>query len=97
MSCFIFLLFFNLINSLATAIGNQTQLLPQCNDSISESAGSAASEEGASYCSGEGPTGQKTLLILQVNAQLSHFSLLRQQTAPPGGRGRSLLRESGDP
>ena len=35
-----------------------------CKDSISEPAGSAASEESASYCSGEGPTGQKTLLIL---------------------------------
>ncbi|KAF4022835.1 hypothetical protein G4228_014557, partial [Cervus hanglu yarkandensis] len=31
---------------------NQTPLLPQCNDSISESAGSAASEESAPYCSG---------------------------------------------
>ncbi|KAF4008157.1 hypothetical protein G4228_019799, partial [Cervus hanglu yarkandensis] len=33
---------------------NQTLLLPQCNDSMSESAGSAASEESAPYCSGEG-------------------------------------------
>ena len=32
-----------------------------------------------------------------VTTPLSHFSLLRQQTAPPGGRGRSLRRESGDP
>ena len=42
-------------------------LLHGCKDSISELAGSAASEESASYCSGEGPTGQKTLLILHVN------------------------------
>ena len=35
---------------------------PQCNDSVSEPAGSEASEESAPYCSGEGPTGQKTLL-----------------------------------
>ncbi|XDB50821.1 hypothetical protein ABFV05_004437 [Capra hircus] len=32
--------------------GNQTQVLPQCNDSVSEPAGSAASEESAPYCSG---------------------------------------------
>uniref|UniRef100_A0AC11B5T6 Uncharacterized protein n=1 Tax=Ovis aries TaxID=9940 RepID=A0AC11B5T6_SHEEP len=31
--------------------GNQTQALPQCNDSLSEPAGSAASEERAPYCS----------------------------------------------
>ncbi|KAI4576278.1 hypothetical protein MJT46_002113 [Ovis ammon polii x Ovis aries] len=31
--------------------GNQTQALPQCNDSLSEPAGSAASEESAPYCS----------------------------------------------
>ena len=37
-------------------------MLPQCNDSVSEPAGSEASEESAPYCSGEGPTGQKTLL-----------------------------------
>uniref|UniRef100_A0A452EC83 SRCR domain-containing protein n=1 Tax=Capra hircus TaxID=9925 RepID=A0A452EC83_CAPHI len=30
--------------------GNQTQVLPQCNDSVSEPAGSAASEESAPYC-----------------------------------------------
>ena len=43
-------------------------LLHECKDSISEPAGSAASEESASYCSGEGPTGHPTILILQVNA-----------------------------
>ncbi|XP_043296225.1 antigen WC1.1-like [Cervus canadensis] len=32
--------------------GNQTQVLPKCNDSMSEPAGSAASEESAPYCSG---------------------------------------------
>ena len=48
---------------IAVSEGNQTQVLPQCNDSVSKPAGSAASEEGAPYCSGEGPTGQKTLLI----------------------------------
>nr|UYB00908.1 WC1 [Sus scrofa] len=31
--------------------GNQTQVLPQCNDSLSEPAGSAASEEGTANCS----------------------------------------------
>uniref|UniRef100_A0A8C6ECP6 SRCR domain-containing protein n=1 Tax=Moschus moschiferus TaxID=68415 RepID=A0A8C6ECP6_MOSMO len=31
--------------------GNQTQVLPQCNDSVSEPAGSAASEQSAPYCS----------------------------------------------
>ncbi|XP_032246644.1 antigen WC1.1-like [Phoca vitulina] len=31
--------------------GNQTQLLPQCNDSVSEPAGSAASRESAATCS----------------------------------------------
>ncbi|XP_010842564.1 PREDICTED: antigen WC1.1-like, partial [Bison bison bison] len=45
----------------AICSGNQTQALPQCNDSLSEPAGSAASEESALYCSGEGPTEQKTL------------------------------------
>ncbi|XP_061274005.1 antigen WC1.1-like [Bos javanicus] len=34
-----------------TCSGNQTQVLPQCNDSVSEPAGSAASEESAPYCS----------------------------------------------
>ena len=36
-------------------------MLPQCNDSLSLQAGSAASKESAPYCSGEGPTGQKTI------------------------------------
>ncbi|XP_070475129.1 antigen WC1.1 [Equus przewalskii] len=31
--------------------GNQTQVLPQCNDSVSKPAGSAASEESAAHCS----------------------------------------------
>ncbi|XFF78169.1 hypothetical protein AB1E18_004388 [Capra hircus] len=31
--------------------GNRSQVLPQCNDSVSEQAGSAASEESAPYCS----------------------------------------------
>ncbi|XP_059743237.1 antigen WC1.1 isoform X2 [Bos taurus] len=35
----------------AICSGNQTQALPQCNDSLSEPAGSAASEESALYCS----------------------------------------------
>ena len=47
----------------AISAGNQTQVLPQCSDSLSEPTGSAASEDSAPYCSGEGPTGQKTLLI----------------------------------
>nr|XP_025140752.1 uncharacterized protein LOC102402862 isoform X4 [Bubalus bubalis] len=34
-----------------TCSGNQTQVLPQCNDSVSEPAGSVASEESAPYCS----------------------------------------------
>ena len=82
---------------IAVSAGNQTHVLPQCNDSRSEPAGSSASEESARYCSGEGPTRQKIILIPQVNAPLFLFSLLRQQTAPPGGRRRSLRRESGDP
>ncbi|KAB0338347.1 hypothetical protein FD754_024648 [Muntiacus muntjak] len=45
---------------------NHTQVLPQCNDSLSEQADSAASEESAPYCSGEGPAGQKTLPIPQL-------------------------------
>ena len=45
---------------IAVSAENQTQVLPQCHDSLSEVAGSAASEESAPYCSGEGPTGQKT-------------------------------------
>ena len=48
---------------IAISAGNQTQVLPQCSDSLSEPTGSAASEESAPYCSGEGPTGQKMLLI----------------------------------
>ena len=63
---------------IAVSAGNQTQVLPQCNNSRSEPAGSAGSEESALYCSGEGPTGQKTILIPQVNALLFLFSLLRQ-------------------
>ena len=43
---------------IAISAGNQTQVLPQCSDSLSEPTGSAASEESAPYCSGEGPTGQ---------------------------------------
>ena len=76
-------------------------MLPQCNDSVSQPAGSEASEESAPYCSGEGPTGQKTLLthcpLAPVTTPLSHFSLLRQQTAPPVGWSRSLRRKSGYP
>ncbi|DAA29308.1 TPA: WC1 isolate CH149 isoform 4 [Bos taurus] len=34
-----------------TCSGNQTQVLPQCNDAVSEPAGSVASEESAPYCS----------------------------------------------
>ena len=62
-------------------------LLHECKDSISEPAGSAASEESASYCSGEGPTGQKTLLILQVNAPcpISLSSDSRQLRLVDGG------------
>ena len=48
---------------IAISAGNQTQVLPQCDHFMSEPAGSAASEERAPYCSGEGLTGQKTLLI----------------------------------
>uniref|UniRef100_A0A452EGB6 SRCR domain-containing protein n=1 Tax=Capra hircus TaxID=9925 RepID=A0A452EGB6_CAPHI len=65
--------------------GNQTQVLPQCNDSVSQPAGSEASEESAPYCSG-----QKTFLP-PVPSTASPPS--RKQTAPPGGRGRSLRRE----
>ncbi|KAB0386401.1 hypothetical protein FD755_001357 [Muntiacus reevesi] len=36
---------------IAVSAGNQTQVLPQCNDSLSEVAGSAASEESVPYCS----------------------------------------------
>uniref|UniRef100_A0A8W4FP70 SRCR domain-containing protein n=1 Tax=Sus scrofa TaxID=9823 RepID=A0A8W4FP70_PIG len=36
---------------IAVSVGNQTQGLPQCNDSLSEPAGSAASEEGTANCS----------------------------------------------
>ena len=56
---------FNPPNPLIIAVssGNQTQVLPKCNDSVSEPVGSAASGESAPYCSGEGPTGQKTLII----------------------------------
>ena len=43
---------------IAMSAGNQTQVLPQCSDSLSEPTGSATSEESAPYCSGEGPTGQ---------------------------------------
>uniref|UniRef100_A0A8C6EF83 SRCR domain-containing protein n=1 Tax=Moschus moschiferus TaxID=68415 RepID=A0A8C6EF83_MOSMO len=50
-SCFF--LFFNPTRPLIIAVsaGNQTQVLPQCNDSVSEPAGSAASEQSAPYCS----------------------------------------------
>ena len=37
-------------------------MLPQCSDSLSEPTGSAASENSAPYCSGEGPTRQKALV-----------------------------------
>ncbi|XP_070644759.1 antigen WC1.1-like isoform X2 [Bos indicus] len=43
--------------------GNQSQVLPQCKDCVSEPAGSEASEESDPYCSDEGSTGQKTLFI----------------------------------
>ena len=38
-------------------------MLPQCKYPVSEPAASASPEESAPYCSGEGPTEQKTLLI----------------------------------
>lgn len=43
----------------AVSAGNQTQVLPQCNDSVSEPAGSAASQESAATCSGEGSQGTR--------------------------------------
>ncbi|MXQ99665.1 hypothetical protein E5288_WYG019000 [Bos mutus] len=48
---------------------------------------SAAAEESASYCSGEGPTGQKTLFILQVNdpCPISLSSDSRQLRLVDGG------------
>ena len=48
---------------IAVSAGNQTQVLPQCNDSVSEPADSAASVVSTPYCSGEGPTGQKKTLL----------------------------------
>ena len=48
-------------------------MLPQCDHFVSEPAGSAGSEESAPYCSGEGPTGRKTLLIPQFNAPCPIF------------------------
>ena len=72
---------------------------------MSESAESAASEESAPYCSGEGPTGQKTLLIPQVNGPIVPF--LSPQAAdssawwmgavPVPGEWRSLTRAPGVP
>ena len=54
---------------------------------ISEPEESAALEESASYCSGEGPTGQKTLLILHVNTwcPISLSSGSRQLRLVDGG------------
>ncbi|DAA29321.1 TPA: WC1-like [Bos taurus] len=40
-----------LLGTMVGGQGNQTQVLPQCNDSVSEPAGSEASEESAPYCS----------------------------------------------
>ncbi|OWK04053.1 hypothetical protein Celaphus_00013950, partial [Cervus elaphus hippelaphus] len=36
---------------IAVSTGNQTQVLPRCNNSVSEPAGSVASDESAPYCS----------------------------------------------
>ena len=87
-------------------------MLPQCNDSVSEPAGSEASEESAPYCSGEGPTGQKTLLTHCPLAPLTtrHHPIvpfLSPQTADRSawlmgavtvpGEWRSLTRAPGAP
>ena len=90
---------------IAVSAGNQSQVLPQSNDSRPEPAGSAASEESAPYCSGEGPTGQKTLLnpwghhptvpILSPQAADSSAWWTGAVTAP--GERRSLTRAPGTP
>ena len=62
-------------------------MLPQCNNSILELVGSAASEASTLYYSGKGPRGQKTLLIPLVNAlfPISLSSDSRQLRLVDGG------------
>ena len=85
---------------IAVSAGNQTQVLPQCNDSLSEVAGSAASEESAPYCSGEGPTGQKTFSFPRSppHSPISLSSDSRQLRLVDGGgpcAGRVEILEQG--
>ena len=77
-------------------------MLPQC-DSLSEPADSASSEESAPYCSGEGPTGQKTLSIPQfpivpfLSRQTADSSAWWTGAVPAPGEWRSLTRAPGAP
>ena len=85
--------------------GNQTQVLPQCNDSMAEPPGSAASVESAPYCSGKGPTGQKTLLnpwghrpiVPFLSPQRADSSAWWVEPVPVPGEWRSLTRAPGAP
>ena len=98
---------FNPCNRLIIAVssGNQTQVLPQCNDSRSEPAGSAASDESAPYCSGKGPRGPKTLLnpwghcpiVPFFSLQTTDSSAWWKELVPVPGEWRSLTRAPGAP
>ena len=85
--------------------GNRTQVLPQCNDSMAEPAGSAASVERAPYCSGKGPTRQKTLLnpwghcriVPFLSPQTADSSAWWAEPVPAPGEWRSLTRAPGAP
>ena len=80
-------------------------MLPQCNDAVSEPAGSVASEESAPYCSGEGPTGQKMLLnpwghhpiVPFLSPQTADSSAWWTGVVPVLGEWRSLTRAPGAP
>lgn len=84
----------------AASAGNQTQAWPQCKDSASDPADSAASEERTANCSGEGPAppGQRALSVpVRCPSPGSVSSDSRQlRLADGGGRcaGRvELLRQ----
>ena len=80
-------------------------MLPQCNDSMAEPAGSVASVESTPYCSGEGPTRKKTLLnhwghcpiVPFLSPQTADSSAWWMGPGPAPGEWRSLTRAPGAP
>ena len=88
----------------AASAGNQTQALPQCNDSVSNPAVSAVSEERAANCSGKGPLGPEgpvgaceMPIGLTLSPQTADSCAWQTGTSAAPGEWRSCTRAPGAP